>query len=61
MNLQLLKKALAQFGLNPHEWRLELTELQGQIAQIHIRRKDDPSIYFVGHSSQNIWLSVAVL
>ncbi len=58
MNMQTLKTALSQFGLNPRDWKLRLQSKSTQEAQVRVLHRRDRDLCFVGLVADNKWLSL---
>ena len=59
MNTNLLKARLADFGLDPREWRLEIIRRSGGLLQVLIRNCDDQELVFSGWTDRQSWLNLS--
>ena len=60
LNLSALLQQLTQFGLNPREWRVEVTNAQGRLAQLQLRSKGKRSLALSGWAHEDRWIKLSL-
>jgi hypothetical protein len=56
---QTLLAQLADFGLNPREWRLEIKALPGAILKIQLFNKIEKGLVLQGFADRSTWLDLS--
>lgn len=58
MNVNLLKARLADFGLNPREWHMEIKNMRGGLFQIRLRHRRDQELVLSGWADRRCWIDL---
>lgn len=59
MNTELLKSGLAEFGLNPSEWTIEISRRIGGVFKVRIRHLMHRDLTLTGWVDQHCWLDLS--
>ena len=60
LNLNALMQQLTQFGLNPREWMVEVTNANGRMAHLQLRSKAERTLAFSGWAHRDRWIKLSL-